>query len=108
MTYFLMGILVFMVGVAGFEPAISPSRTGRDTRLRYTPMRSGRPDSNWRPLGSKPSRLPLTYALIVSNADYICFVVHSLTRLLLFGHCIDTYGALFHGTPRPAEIERSK
>ena len=26
-----------MVGKAGFEPAISRSRTGRDTRLRYFP-----------------------------------------------------------------------
>ena len=28
-----------MVGVAGFEPAASASRTQRDTKLRYTPMK---------------------------------------------------------------------
>jgi hypothetical protein len=30
-------LLVIVVGKAGFEPAISRSRTGRDTRLRYFP-----------------------------------------------------------------------
>ena len=29
-----------MVGVAGFEPAASWTRTMRDTKLRHTPIRS--------------------------------------------------------------------
>ena len=29
-----------MVGVAGFEPAASWSRTKRDTKLRHTPMQT--------------------------------------------------------------------
>jgi hypothetical protein len=29
-----------MVGVAGFEPTTSSSRTKRATKLRYTPLRS--------------------------------------------------------------------
>ena len=33
-----MGSLIFMVGVGGFEPPASWTRTKRDTKLRHTPM----------------------------------------------------------------------
>ncbi len=37
-----------MVGVPGFEPGTSSSRTMRATRLRYTPPKPGMADSNGR------------------------------------------------------------
>ena len=37
--------LSFSVGVAGFEPTASSSRTKRATGLRYTPMVSGNADA---------------------------------------------------------------
>ena len=35
----LLDVLLFLVGVAGFEPTASWTRTKRDTKLRHTPER---------------------------------------------------------------------
>jgi hypothetical protein len=47
-----------MVGVTGFEPATSRSRTARSARLSYTPSRSQREESHLHRQGYEPCVLP--------------------------------------------------